>query len=82
MQRKTHSVQIDSAGHERIERVAEHYLLTQAGAAALVVRAATDDQIKAEVKKLADQQVDTMGPVTRTAEVPHQGRPPTKPAQG
>ena len=72
-QRKVHSIQVDVAGHERVELVATHYGLTQAGAAALVLRAATDEQIKAEVKKLADHQGNTMRPVTRTTEV--QGRP-------
>ena len=77
-QRKVHSIQVDVAGHERVELVATHYGLTQAGAAALVLRAATDEQIKAEVKKLADHQLadhqgNTMRPVTRTTEV--QGRP-------
>ena len=75
MQRKVYSIQIDEGGHQRIERVAEHYMLTQAGAASVVVRAATDKMIKREMRKLAHQQGDTTSRVTRTTEVPRRAKP-------
>ena len=40
MTQKVHSVQIDAAGHERIDRLAKDFGFTQAGAASVIVRVA------------------------------------------
>ena len=42
---KRRSVQIDDAGHQRVEMVARQMGFTQEAAASLLVRAATDDLV-------------------------------------
>jgi len=53
MAKKHTSVQIDQAGRKRVEEVAAHFGMTQAGAASLLVRAATDDRVRQLVTELA-----------------------------
>ena len=64
MKRKVHTVQIDEAGHQRIEQLAAYYGLTQAGAASLVVGAAADEHIRTRIKSLAEKQPESGGEVT------------------
>lgn len=45
MTQKVHSVQIDAAGHERIDRLAKYFGFTQAGAASVIVRAAKNGAV-------------------------------------
>jgi hypothetical protein len=67
--KKVYTVQIDGAGHHRIEWYAEYYGLTQAGAASLVVSAAADDHIVTRLKAMAEKQgASPAGPPPESSE--------------
>ena len=56
---KNKSVQIDSAGYNRVQELAEQLGLTQAGSASLLVRAATPDRIRELVTEALERVVTT-----------------------
>ena len=49
------TIQIDALGRDRVEAVANHFSMTQSGAASLLVRAATDERIAELVIETAGQ---------------------------
>lgn len=61
------TIQIDEEGRDRVEEVAAHFSLTQAGAASLLVRAATDARIAELVietaRRLGHDRPGSAGPV-------------------
>ena len=60
-------IQIDEPGRDRVEAVANHFSMTQSGAASLLVRAATDERIAELVRetaaKLGRDRPGSAGPV-------------------
>ena len=73
---KNKSVQIDSAGYNLVQELAEQLGLTQAGSASLLVRAATPDRIRELV-------TEALGRLGTTAPKPGTvgGGAPAPPAQ-
>ena len=74
---KTKSVQIDEAGYNRVQELAEQLSLTQAGAASLLVRAATPDRIRELVTAALGRLGTTAAPTPGTVA----GEAPAPPAQ-
>ena len=66
------TIQIDALGRDRVEALAAHFNMTQAGAASLLVRAATDERIAELVRetaaKLGRDRPGSAGPVDGEAE--------------
>ena len=77
MPKTTWSVQIDEAGYDQVQKLAVQLSLTQAGAASLLVRAATPDRIR----ELVTEALGRLGTTTAPKLAPVGGGAPAPPSQ-